>query len=162
MIRKVEKKIDCLTCISSLRSVRCQEMSLLSLRNRGGLIVPSDGVVKVLITAEKCLRSLAPDIRDMKHLKSHHFLDLRVESATVKHFYENRCIYELFPSLKGRVDSSAIEETDHVTFLIRLIVNIYTRVRLFRYGKKFTCQHIHGSKPTIRTKLNKIVLFRNE
>ena len=56
--RQVTKKTDCKVCVNSLKSVssKSNNFRLIDQKNRGGLIFPSDGVVKVCTVAEKILQ----------------------------------------------------------------------------------------------------------
>ena len=56
--RQVTKKTDCKVCVNSMKSIssKSNTFRLIDQKNRGGLIFPSVGVVKVCTVAEKILQ----------------------------------------------------------------------------------------------------------
>ena len=55
-----------------------------------------------------------------------------------------------------------IEESDHLTTLMRVITKKYSSMRLKTYAKKYTEVVAHGNQPSSRHELTKRVLFQNQ
>ena len=66
----------------------------------------------------------------------------------------------IFNSIEGHFfDHTLIEESDHLTTLMRVITKKYLSTRLKTYAKKYTEVVAHGNQPSSRHELTKTVLF---
>lgn len=71
VVRQVMKQLSCDVCRNSLvceavPASFCESYHLLTLKNKGGLMIPSKGAVKVIRTAEHCIRG-ASNISSAAH-----------------------------------------------------------------------------------------------
>lgn len=135
IVRKLMKKNSCATCHELLLGEKTNIFnSLIKKKDRGGLIYPSAGVVKVVENAEKIIR------------------DGRRQNATqiITMLWEKTNYYSLFSSANSDHDSK------HVYLLIKSIVELYIRIRYHYEAKKKT------NSNSIRNYMKKIILFRNE
>lgn len=62
---------------------------------------------------------------------------------------------ELFPELNG-------EHHQHKYHLMKKIVEVFTNLRLFHYGKQFTLRRAFSNTVSRRHELNKLVLFLHQ
>ena len=59
-------------------------------------------------------------------------------------------------------DHTIGEEYDHVTSLLRLVVQKYLNMQLKTYAKKYSEMILHKNMPSTRHQLTKLILFRNQ
>ena len=59
-------------------------------------------------------------------------------------------------------DHTIGEEYDHVTSLLRLVVQKYLNMRQKTYAKKYSEMIVHKNMPSTRHQLTKLILFRNQ
>ena len=159
IVRNIRQKLPCPQCVNSLLDYgNCSR--LIFRKDRGGLIIPSDGVNKLIETTEKVLRHYIPKNASDWKLPTHRFIDLRTESRVLQ-FFGSR-VYDLFPELNGHELDASVEEENHIIKLVRLIVNTYVKVRLHAVAKYFNRRSVLKDRPSQRKRLNKLILFRNE
>ena len=85
-------------------------------------------------------------------------IDLKIESAVVQQI-GNR----VFNNVDGHYFEHEIgQEMDHVSSLLRTVVQRYIKLRLKTYGKMYTMRIVHQNLPSIRHQLNKTMLFHNQ
>ena len=53
-------------------------------------------------------------------------------------------------------------ECDHLSSILKLVTQKYLSLRIKPYGKKFSQMVIHKNQPSLRHKLTKTILFRNQ
>ena len=59
-------------------------------------------------------------------------------------------------------DHSLSTEADHLTTLLRLVTEKYVLLRLKTYSKRFTEMVVHKNEPSLRHRLTKTILFKNQ
>ena len=152
VVKSLISKIDCILCQVAMRfsGESSTPGSFLNRKNRSGLIIPSNGVYRVINVAENVFRSIFPHAESGKKLLKCHFIDLRIEVETLSILRPQ--LYTLFPTLKNHAGDSALEEADHVVKLVRQIVSSYVRVRLHHFARTFTKRTLFLNKPSQRTK----------
>ena len=85
-------------------------------------------------------------------------IDLKIESAVVQQMGNG-----LFNSVDGHYfDHEIGQEMDHLSSLMRTIVQRYVRLQLNTYGKLYTQMIVHQNMPSLRHQLNKTILFCNQ
>ena len=68
----------------------------------------------------------------------------------------------IFSNIEGHFfDHRLIEESNHLTTLMRVITKKYLSMRLKTYAKKYNEGVAHGNQPSSRHELNRTVLFQN-
>ena len=160
IIKKLLKRLSCSICYSHLISDNCTEsfLSLINLKDRGGLLYPSADVVKIIRACEiafKCLIS-GDDFKNPKILN---------KSSTIKVKMRNNVIQaisgDVFNSLEEHdFDIDMGTEDLHSLQLTKAIVDIYLNIRLLRYGQYYTEMVLKKSKCGVRQQSNKLVLFQ--
>lgn len=148
VVRKVLSKLSCECCRIAMV---CNEPSakygqsyfFLKLKNNGGLVFPSEGVVDVITSAEHHLRHLkdAKPSLALLHLQTMVLSDI----GTSDIFGLSEHIYDTQEGL----------DNHHLT-LVRLLVGIYFDVRQY-YIVKLQNLKLQGSQ--VRHKLSKTILF---
>lgn len=137
VIRMVRKKTNCLDCIDALEDTQVDpsvKMStLLRQKNRGGLVLPSNSVTTICSQTEKCFRRMLAATRGQ--LPKGHKLSLTMTNAVLYDITTGNM--NLFPSLQEhQLDSSILD--DHVSKLIKWIVECYSKIRFHHLAKKAT------------------------
>ena len=83
------------------------------------------------------------------------------------HFEETCFVVRLGPTIFSNIeghffDHTLIEESNHLTTVMRVITKKYLSTRLKTYAKKYTEVVAHGNQPSSPHELTKTVLFRNQ
>lgn len=138
--RKLSRSVKCDICANLLfGDADAYQKSLITLKNRGGLVYPSKDVTNIIIKIEKILKGIF-----QKQLQSERYY-LHAFRFFMEHFDESNL-------LKWNCE----HDTSHRLLLIKSIVQTYMDLRFKYYGKKTT------EKISFRNYFNKIILFRNE
>ena len=172
LVRKLTDRITCSYCAEALIQEKISRddhnysikkslpyLALIQVKDRGGLITPSAGVVTVVRQAEKLFRaavcgfnSLNPKISIKDHLSQN----------LCESIYEKVISYDLFPSLRNHDDDFEIGYEDlHSVQLIKKIIKEFFTIRFLTYGQHYTKTVIQKHKIGYRQQSNKLVLFSN-
>ena len=85
-------------------------------------------------------------------------IDLKIESPVMQQLGNG-----IFNNVDGHYfDHEIGQEMDHLSSLMRTVVQRYVRLRLKTYGKLYTQMIVHQNMPSLRHQLNKTILFRNQ
>lgn len=150
VVRKVIRSLKCMTCFDKLLSsddvdvpvFHCESsFDLIDLRDRGGLIRPSNCVIQLCKKTEDVIRGL-----DEKQLCSRS-LEHRIRLSVLNESSD------IFP------DDHESGLNSHSLQLTKSIINTYIEVRLHHRASLFT-DALQGKK--IRSKLTKTILFSNQ
>uniref|UniRef100_A0A1Y1K320 THAP-type domain-containing protein n=4 Tax=Photinus pyralis TaxID=7054 RepID=A0A1Y1K320_PHOPY len=147
VVRKLLKKIKCEECIEALTS-SVQNVPLIALRDKGGLISPSDDVINICMTSETILKRALEESGGKMLLKKFSCLFL---VGKVLKVYLNKPI---FIGLSDHVLSHIAIE-NHVIQLIRAVAESYIVVRLHYVSKRYT-----DTTNSKRQVYNKLILFQ--
>lgn len=154
VIRKMLKnKSVCNVCAPFLtaNSADMQKCFLIDLKSRGGLMNPSRDVTTITTTTEKIIRANNHVIFTKKNIKD--FLLVKAfHAVSTNHIVFNDVIMTDHTQRQGILNN-------HRTELIKEIIKIYIRVRLFHEGK---CATESERQEYIRNKYTKLILFKNQ
>ena len=151
VVRKVMLKLDCDVCRHSIvsatvpTSLECN-YQLLHLKNNGGLVVPAEGVIKLVIVAERYLRQLT-DV----NFASHQIKTVRLLTMVKAHVGA----VDIF-GLGHHIVETQFGVDNHHYNLISLLVSVFHKLRQHHVAKLHTQQLQRGN---IRKKVCKTVLF---
>ena len=165
IIRRILKRISCSICSSALvnsfslqdHSYSKSHRSLINIKNRGGLISPSDDVFHILSICEKTFKFLICG-EDPHNLKINS--DRNVKAKLI--YIVNRSLFSSkpFKSLNSHdVEKSNILEDLHSTQLIKMISDIYFTMRLARYGQNYS-DNLKKSEIGLQQQSYKLILFK--
>ncbi|XP_062239277.1 uncharacterized protein LOC133974007 [Platichthys flesus] len=151
-VRRALKKLSCDVCRASLvteaaSAIKDQSYHLLSLRNNGGLVIPSEGTVKVVRAAEWVIRQASSSFgrsRPIKLLEVMYIVRKRIGSEDV------------FVLGEHIVDTQYGIDSHHQT-LLTLVVSVFFKIRLHHIAKITT---LNLQSNNMRQQLNKTVLFK--
>ena len=120
VVRKALSIIHCEVCRESLvaktsSTVNREAFILLTLKNNGGLVTPSDGVLIILSSAEKHLRNLT-EISTIRRTCSL----LRLQCLVLQHLGSSDVL-----SLQAHAAETLTQVDNHYTDIIRLVVSIF-------------------------------------
>lgn len=151
VVRKCRKQIKCTECQNVLIAKVTDPQNdnthiLLKTRNRGGLITPSHGVMKIINAAEKHLRTMSA----MSIKCSSHQLQAKVLSD-VGHL-------PLFPIVHHFIDTQVGIE-NHFFTLLRTVVSIFFQLRQHHIVRLHNMQQ---RRKVIRQKLTKSIIFMGQ
>ncbi|KAL7635341.1 UNVERIFIED_CONTAM: hypothetical protein RMT77_014408 [Armadillidium vulgare] len=149
IVRKLSKSIKCVSCIAALTNENSVSpyMSLINIKNKGGLVLPSQDVIKTCRWCEKVIRQevgVSPSFR--KNIKSYLMYSVM----------QYLSFESMFPSLQEHAKNNSIDE-NHICLLIKNIISAYLDVRLHYIGKEYS---ISQKGTSVREKYNKLILFR--
>ena len=141
IVREMMSSLTCETCASALLSKEHhhQYLSLVALKDRGGLIYAAKDVVRILSFAERIFRQIVSgtSAEDEKitgqknlHLK---LLTKTVYEATVAGVFKDQFHHDL-------QYATNLDEDFHSTQITKRIASRYLTMRLARYGQHYTMQ----------------------
>ena len=151
---QVINKVICTECRYACVSQRepsdlTAAYQLIKLRNNGGLVVPSDGVVKVVACAERHLRQLS-DLHSL-NIKAK---NLQLQARVLQELGSDD-VLEL-----GQHIFDTVEGIDHHgTSLMRRLVSSYFSLRQHHIARLHTLK-LQGS--SVRQSLTKTILFKGQ
>lgn len=152
-MHKALAKLQCETCSMYLTATSASKhylhmFILLNMKNLGRLQLPSDGVIAVLLSAE----------RNLRHLCSTHKASISCTSLKLQYLVLREVGSDIF-DMFGHAQDTADGCDNHYFDLVRLLVKIYFDVR-FHHIVRLQNLTLQGSK--IRQKYNKLVLFQGQ
>lgn len=142
--RRLSLEIHCPDCMQALTGSTKTGFSLINIKNRGGLVTPSEDVIRICRICEKLVRETSV-LNPQKNL-----------SDTLKIRLLNQCVTK---NLFQNIESHFELYENHNLWLIESIGKKYFNVRLHYYSKEFN-DKIHFRR--IRQHLTKSVHFRGE
>lgn len=150
VVKKTLKKLKCDRCRQALVTEKQGQkygryFAFLRLKNNGGLILPSDGVISIVLSAEHHLRT-AMRAQNSKRLK---LLELQ------KNVLSDVGQYDLL-NLGDHIGNSAVGIDNHHFSIIRIIAEVFYELRQHHIAK---IHNLHMHRKNIRQNNNKIVLF---
>lgn len=153
VVRKLMTKIDCDECREALVTCNISEQyksssHLLRLKQNGGLVVPSDPVIRVLLLTEQQLRHIG----DVKH-PSASLTCLRLERNVMSLAGQDT----LCSSSHALATQVGID--NHHFSLMRLLVSTYYKVRVYHIVKLHN-EFVQGAR--VRHNLTKTILFKGQ
>ena len=150
-MRRALKKLPCDVCRASLvtdaaSAIKDQSYHLLSLKNNGGLVIPSEGTVRVIRAAEWVIRQASSFRRSqpIKLLEVIYLVRKRIGSEDVF------VLGEHIGDTQYGIDS-------HHHTLLTIIVSLFFKLRLHHIAKMTT---LSLQSNNMRQKLNKTDLFK--
>ena len=167
LVRPLLEKLTCNTCKSALlldptdpNATKYPQYPLYAkfnlLKQKGGLIFPSPAVMKIVKATEVLFKRRI--LWTKKAINFQKNISLQIEMALLKQLGPT-----IFSYIEGHFfDHTLIEESDHLTTLMRVITKKYLSMRLKTYAKKYTEVVAHGNQPSSQHELTKTVLFRNQ
>ena len=153
VVRKALTKLVCDTCSEYLTangpSKHFSDMfNFLNMKNLGRLQIPSDGVIAVLLSAERNLRQLSSISKASTSCTS-----LRLQHLVLREVGTDA--FDMFAHVQDTADGC----DNHYFDLVRLLVRIYFDVR-FHHVVRLQNLRLQGKK--IRQKYTKLVLFQGQ
>ncbi|XP_035990433.1 uncharacterized protein LOC118562271 [Fundulus heteroclitus] len=148
VVRQILRQLGCDVCRASLireavPSSVDESYHLLTLKNNGGLVIPSQGTVKVLRAAERVIRRAStkqpPKVSTVTHI-------VREEIGTEDVFL-----------LGQHIEDTQFGIDNHHSNLLSLVVSVFMKIRLHHIAKVTTHELQKGNT---RKKLSKTVLFQ--
>ncbi|XP_054461155.1 uncharacterized protein LOC129096406 [Anoplopoma fimbria] len=148
VVRQVLRKLSCGECRASLvtdaaRASFDESYHLLTLKNKGGLMIPSEGTVKVVRSAERFIRQRASG--------------QAVSVSVVKQFVRADIWTDDVFLLKEHIQDTQFGIENHHFALLSLVVSVFHKIRLHHIAKLSTLQLQTGNS---RKKLSKTILFK--
>ena len=154
IVRKVLPKLKCDICRECMLTVaipkqQLQSYQLIRLKNNGGLVIPSTGVVAIVQLAEKTIQRLM-NIHSVKKLCSFPRVLMLVREMVGDQDVLN---------LSTHIIDTQHGIDNHYTTLMSVIVEAYYNLRQHHIAKMF---HVKKQAASIRQKFNKLVLFKGQ
>ncbi|KYN19749.1 THAP domain-containing protein 9, partial [Trachymyrmex cornetzi] len=119
--------------------------------NRGRLKIPSKCIFELVIFCEKAFKAeITVGFNGNINFKD------KITAAAIKQFMPSLKI--LFKPDHPIVETSNLCEEIHEIKIIKYVIALYTKIRLYAYAKTNTLKYL-DSKATLRQKLNKTIFF---
>ena len=151
VVRMTRKFLSCGECAAALTTGIVMASSFLEKKNRGGLVRPAPGVVKVCETTEKCFQRLLnvtggdlPQASGISHAISSAVL------SEIGHL-------DVFDELTEHMFDCP-PDNNHVFTLIKSAAAAYVKIRMHHLTRRMN-ESISGA--LVRKKLTKLVLFKH-
>ena len=163
---KNQKLISCSICSEALcrpstetSKLTAESSKLILFKDRGGLLWPSCGVLKIVRECEKAFRLCVCGLDCSKpQITSNRHIDV-IMATSVRRSLEGE---NLFPTLNAHdTEHEILFEDLHSTQLGKLVTKNYCKMRALTYGILYHRSVIQQSKIGIRQQSNKLVLFQN-
>lgn len=122
VVKSLSKKIKCDYCVEELIKNPAASPLLLK-KNRGGLKIPGNDVVRICRLGEKSFRRLQAENK----LKLKHAMQISI-NYSIAQIESN-----IFPNLEHIINQIPLE--NHRTFLIKAILFEYLKIRFYHFGK---------------------------
>ena len=150
--RKLCTKLKCVGCKSCLLSTDhvVTNSKLLTRKNNGGLVVPSESTVTVCCVTERCIRlicSASPEKIPRQRNMNFALQVAVIDRTEKKNLFsaEHSCFINVIDGFQSN--------------LVRLIVNEYVNIRFYSMGKTLT-DKLRGKN--VRFNSNKNVIFAHQ
>ena len=164
VVKKMLLKISCGVCANSIinrdiyeHSYSKSAFSLISVKNRGGLTVPSKDVVSVIKICEQVFTFYVSgtDFRNSKISSDRHLK--RNLIYRVSKLVSQRKLFSLLDT--HDIEFASPNEDLHSTQVMKNIAEHYFNIRLSRYGQDFTSS-VKKDTIGLRQQTNKLILFK--
>ena len=157
VVFKLKKSIRCEACRSALETTATSWMhSLINVKSKGGLTMPSTDVIGICMSSEKLFRAKVSNVKE-----SHLTLSPRQCDELVYSVLSGYTTKAVFPQLnKHMLETGPLE--NHVLFLIKAVAEKYLQIRHYYAGKEFTSKLRSLNKMKSRQTYNKLVLFSGQ
>ena len=154
IVRTITPQINCVTCQSTLISPAIpihsgHSFHLIEIKNNGGLVIPSSGVVTIIHLTEKAIQQLM-NIHSIKNTCSFRHILTRVREAVGSQ--DILLMGDHIINTQHGIDN-------HFTSLLFTIVHKYYDLRQHHIAKVY---HVRKQVSSLRHKFNKLVLFKGE
>ncbi len=157
VVRKLRTKLECLDCIAALYTNELDpadfpHLGLICSKQRGGLLVPSQTVIKLIELCEKAFRQIVTGGNNLRITNEKHLLQklLRITSQTDIDFHV----------LDHHDLETAKEDFNlHSTQLKKAVCTSYLRMRLLTHGQKYYTDVVQRKNVGKRQKLTKSIIF---
>ena len=177
VVKKLLKKIKCLTCIQSLTSGyictpnddhdyhqapyqrKSHIMALTLFLNKGSLLIPSMLVVSIIQYVEY-LFILYVSNETFDQINISEKLDTKLILEVSRYFGQEKP--ELLPPYHIPEAVNEMPAEDHRLCLVKYVANSYINLRLSSYAKIYSKAVINFGKPSSRHHLTKTILFLNQ
>lgn len=152
VVRRALKKLSCDVCRASLvthasSAIKDQSYHLLALKNNGGLVIPSEGTVKVVRAAEWVIRQASGSTKRSQPIKL----------LEVVYIVRKRIGLEDVFVLGEHIGETQYGIDSHHHMLLKLIVSLFLKLRLHHIAK---VTNLRLQSNNMRQKHNKTVLFK--
>ena len=150
--------MDCATCCRAMiaSDVKKRHFSLIAIKDNGGLVYPSDDIVKVLNVCEKYfLMYVRGDGDQISASKNIH---AKLQNSIVSELSMTRPGKVLFSSLlQHDIDTHTISDDFHSTQIMKATVASYLKMRILRYAQDAVVKKGVLGK---RQQMTKMMLFQ--
>ena len=145
-LKKKEKCVECLEYLEGVTTSDLKEGKLLKQKNRGGLVLPTREVERVVNITD----SLYSELNNAKLFEQRNLVHkLQIQTCLA--------INEAHPNLMKELENHVGNLGSHKNILVKKIVGCYVSLR----GKQ-SCKILNAQAPKVRMQLSKLILFKNE
>lgn len=170
IVRRLSEKINCNVCNLAMFSIAAMKdhfyslfasprhMWLINSKNRGGLVLPSNGVVKAVFVCERVFRAFVfgTDASKQQISSRQNIKVLMIHAINQQLSHE--C---LFPELNEHdLEHEILTEDLHSSQLLKKIIEHFITLRLATYAKHYTRDVYHKHEVGLRQQSTKSVIFK--
>ena len=161
IVRRLIKRLECSECFESLLSddFTNKNLSLIGLKDNGGLIYPSDDVITVVMVCEKHFHRRVLGITG-KGINTSKHLSALLSRDIIRELSSTRPGKILFSSLLHHdIQTHCVNEDFHSTQIMKTIIKYYLDMRLLRYSQHYTQNVVLAGKLGKRQQLGRLVVL---
>ena len=156
VVKMVRKRIKCPVCLSAL-TLQSDDIfdnfMFISFKNKGGLIKPSDSVVRICESTELFIQRILNCNDGALPQHSNNFVSTLTLSVVTELTEKN-----IFLDLNDHMLESTVQ-SNHVYTLMKCITQCFIKIRMHALARSYT-EKITGKK--VRKQLSKLVLFKHQ
>ena len=150
--KKLQNCTVCQVCQNALEAKSFSSMDFVEFKSRGSLIRPSQSVEIICCEAEKSFERMLKITENS--LPNGYGIPEAISIAVLSSIKDK----QVFSNLKSHMKDCTVEE-NHVYLLIKNIVKLYCKIRLYHLGKEKTAVE---NSFKIRKKFSKLILFSHQ
>jgi hypothetical protein len=137
-----------------------RHLSLISIKDNGGLVYPSDDIMTIIRTCEKYFKLYVRGTGSDLQINASKKLRANLHHAIISELSETRPNNILFAGLlQHDIDNHCFGDDLHSTQVMKAFVSSFLKMRLFRYGQEYTQQVIRKDSLGKRQQMSKLMLF---
>ena len=158
-MRKLHRRIDCIKCNDAMVDVNLSNVhSLISEKDRGGLIYPSRDIIFIVSISERFFKSyvsgehfLNPKVSWLKRLR------LKITNSIILELSDKVLFKDM---LEHDIESHEPFDDLHSTQIKKAVIFEFLNLRLYRYGQEYTKTVLMKGTIGKRQQLNQLLLFK--
>lgn len=151
VVKMMQRTLKCMACSNALTTSRYIH-PLTKLKDRGGLLKPSESVVSICLETEKCFQRMLKASNGK--LPQGFGISKSISTAVLS----NCANMNLFADLNDHQFETSVTD-NHIHHLVKLVAQSYSKIKMYHLGKQTTASN---TGPKVRKNMAKLILFKHQ